>query len=124
METPKVYNIPTGVPLRPLESPAVPSRTPASPDVEVTVEATRATPSAETTQESPALKDLRAVLAEAAQRAGPARARLRVDEQTNRLVIQFLDDNAEVVRQIPPEEMLKVLQRVRDLWGLVFDELA
>ena len=51
-----------------------------------------------------------------------SRFRLRVDEQSQRIVAQILDENDNVVRQIPPEELLKISQRMRQLEGLLFDE--
>ena len=51
-----------------------------------------------------------------------SRFRLRVDEQSQRIVAQILDENDDVVRQVPPEELLKISQRMRQLEGLLFDE--
>lgn len=50
------------------------------------------------------------------------RTRLHVDEASNRVVAQILDENNEVVKQIPPEELLKIAARFRELQGLLFDE--
>lgn len=55
------------------------------------------------------------------ERAG---TRLEVDPATDRIVAQILDGNQEVIRQIPPEEMLKTLAKVRRLQGLLFDQQA
>ncbi len=49
-------------------------------------------------------------------------ARLRVDGGTGRIVVQILDDNEQVVRQIPPEELLRIASKFKDLQGLLFDE--
>lgn len=50
--------------------------------------------------------------------------RLRVDKETSRIVAQIVDENHEVVRQIPPEEALKIAARTRRLLGLLFDQNA
>lgn len=48
--------------------------------------------------------------------------RLKVDEENNRIVIQILDSQNQVIRQIPPEEWLKFLSRWQKVQGLFFDE--
>jgi len=50
------------------------------------------------------------------------RTRLRIDETSKRIVAQILDENNEVIRQIPPEELLRIAARFRELQGLLFDE--
>jgi flagellar protein FlaG len=46
-----------------------------------------------------------------------------VDSTTNRPVIQVINqDNGDLIRQIPPEEMLRVSQRIHDVLGILFDE--
>ena len=50
------------------------------------------------------------------------RARFQVDAETGRIVVQLLNEKREVVRQIPPEEMLEVSRRLREVQGLLFDE--
>jgi len=57
----------------------------------------------------------------ARQRAG---TRLRVDAATERIVAQILNGNREVIKQIPPEELLKIMANVRRLNGLLFDQEA
>jgi len=47
--------------------------------------------------------------------------RLHVDEATERVVAQILDQNREVVRQIPPEEQLRIIARAREITGMLFD---
>lgn len=56
----------------------------------------------------------------------PTRAgmRLRVDEDSKRIIAQIIDENNEVIRQIPPEEMLQIATRFRKLRGLLFDKQA
>jgi len=48
--------------------------------------------------------------------------RLRVDEATNRIIAQVVDENNEVVRQIPPEDALRIAANTRHLLGLLFDK--
>jgi len=54
-----------------------------------------------------------------AQRGG---TRLHVDPPSKRIVAQILDRNLEVIKQIPPEEMLKIIARMRDMRGKLFDQ--
>ena len=54
--------------------------------------------------------------------ASAAPARLHVDGGTGRIVVQILDENEHVVRQIPPEELLRIASKFKDLQGLLFDE--
>ncbi len=51
-----------------------------------------------------------------------SRPRLRVDEGSKRVVAQIVNENNEVIKQIPPEEMLKISARMRWFVGLFFDE--
>ena len=48
--------------------------------------------------------------------------RLRVDERTKRIVAQFVDESNNVVRQLPPEELLRISAQFERLQGLLFDE--
>lgn len=50
--------------------------------------------------------------------------RLHVDEPTGRIVAEILDENNEVVRQIPPEEILQLARFLRELTGILFDRTA
>ncbi len=52
----------------------------------------------------------------------PRNTRLRVDEASNRIVAQILDENNEVVRQLPPQELLDISARFNRLEGILFDE--
>jgi flagellar protein FlaG len=54
----------------------------------------------------------------AVQRAG---TRLRVDEASKRVIAQIMDQNNQVMKQIPPEELLKIAARFRELRGKLFD---
>ncbi|MCP4642904.1 MAG: flagellar protein FlaG [bacterium] len=59
------------------------------------------------------------VLAPPDQRAG---TRMRVDEATDRVVTQIVNASNEVIKQIPPEELLRTVANVRKLQGLLFDQ--
>lgn len=48
--------------------------------------------------------------------------RLSVDDATKRLVAEIVDQNNEVIRQIPPQELLDVVARFNRLQGMLFDE--
>lgn len=52
----------------------------------------------------------------------PPNTRLRLDEESNRIVAQVLDENNEVVRQVPPQELLEISARFNRLEGVLFDE--
>jgi len=45
-----------------------------------------------------------------------------MDETGRKPVVQILDENKQVIRQYPPEELLKIASRFRRLQGLLFDE--
>ena len=49
-------------------------------------------------------------------------ARLRIDEATGQFIVQILNEEQQVVRQIPPEELLRIAVRFEQLQGLLFDE--
>ena len=48
--------------------------------------------------------------------------RIRVDARTDQVLAQIVDENGVVVRQIPPEEQVRLSQRANQLQGLLFDE--
>lgn len=50
------------------------------------------------------------------------RTRLHIDESSKQVVAQILDENDQVVKQIPPEELLKIADQFRKLQGLLFDQ--
>ncbi len=50
--------------------------------------------------------------------------RFRIDRDSKGLVAQILDENNQVVKQIPPEEILKFAKSIRKLEGLLFDKRA
>ena len=46
------------------------------------------------------------------------------DAATDRIVTQIISRDMEVLKQIPPEDYLKVVTKVRELNGLLFDTKA
>jgi flagellar protein FlaG len=45
------------------------------------------------------------------------------DDKTNRVILKFIDgDTNEVIREIPPKEMIRLLERMHDLIGMFVDE--
>lgn len=52
----------------------------------------------------------------------PAATRVRIDQATDRIVAQLVNENREVIRQIPPQELLDVVARIRRIQGLILDE--
>jgi uncharacterized FlaG/YvyC family protein len=51
-------------------------------------------------------------------------SRIRVDKESNRIVVQIIGPNNEVVRQIPAQELLEISAKGKQLQGLLFDERA
>jgi flagellar protein FlaG len=48
-----------------------------------------------------------------------------VDEKTKRIVVKVLDaDTQKVIRQIPPEDVMKMSARIQELLGILFDQTA
>ena len=47
--------------------------------------------------------------------------KMRLDEASKRIVAQITDETNEVIKQIPSEEMLKIVTKIRQLYGLLFD---
>jgi|GEM_PF-5952558 len=46
-----------------------------------------------------------------------------IDSETNRPIIQVSDkDTGELIRQIPPAELMRVSQRMSDVLGILFDD--
>lgn len=48
--------------------------------------------------------------------------RLRLDQATHQIVAQIVNQNNEVIKQIPPEEVLKIAARFRKVVGLIFNQ--
>lgn len=67
-----------------------------------------------------ALRDLERVSA-----AFNRRLAFSVNEKLGRVVVKVLDANTDkVVREIPPEELQHVYERIREVIGILFDEEA
>lgn len=53
------------------------------------------------------------------------RLRFRVHDETERVMVQVIDgETDEVIREIPPEEVLDLVSRIHELIGLFIDEIA
>ena len=51
--------------------------------------------------------------------------RYAVDDKTNEVVIQIFEKGTDkLIRQIPPDEILRLKQRINDLLGIIYDETA
>lgn len=72
-------------------------------------------------ERAPTAPDLLAARIAANARGG---TRLHVDEATNRIVAQIVNAENQVIKQIPPEEALRVAARIRNIVGLLFDRQA
>jgi flagellar protein FlaG len=44
------------------------------------------------------------------------------DEASGRSAVQVLDDKGEIIRQLPPQELLDVYARIRNIVGILLDE--
>lgn len=49
-------------------------------------------------------------------------SRVYHDDAANRYIIQIVNENNEVIRQVPQEELLKSAERLREITGLIFDK--
>lgn len=106
-------------PLRPANQNAQPA--PATPAATVDL----ATPAIDTTASLEAARKateqtLQALEAERAAKT-PAGVRVHIDEATQRVVAEVLNNQREVIRQLPPEELLRIAARLDDVVGLIFD---
>lgn len=51
--------------------------------------------------------------------------RYQVDTQTGDLIISLVNrDTQEVLRQVPPEQILRMRQRLEEMLGVIFDQTA
>jgi uncharacterized FlaG/YvyC family protein len=48
--------------------------------------------------------------------------RLRIDRDSKRIIVQIVNGANEVIKQIPPEDLLRIASKVRQIQGLLFDE--
>ena len=54
---------------------------------------------------------------------GPSKStKYHIDESSHRIVAQILNENREVIRQLPPEELLEIAARFREVQGILFDK--
>ncbi len=44
------------------------------------------------------------------------------DEASGRSAVQIVDENGEVIRQVPPQELLDVYAKIRNIVGILLDE--
>jgi hypothetical protein len=51
-------------------------------------------------------------------------SRMHVDKASKRIVVQIMDQNNEVIKQIPPEDLLKISARFGEFIGKMFDQKA
>ena len=73
------------------------------------------------------VSDLEKIVAQAQESLKPidSRIKLSVDEDLNRVVVKVLDsDSGEVIRQLPPEDILQVQRFLKEQSGLILEEEA
>ena len=47
-----------------------------------------------------------------------------VDDKTNEVIVKFFEkDTGKLIKQIPPEAILHLKQRINDLLGIIYDEM-
>ena len=76
---------------------------------------------AETTARAPDSAVADALVAQRAANTASG-ARIHVDEATDRIVVQIVNADDEVIKQLPPEEVLKIAARLQEVTGLIFDQ--
>jgi flagellar protein FlaG len=46
-----------------------------------------------------------------------------IDDKSNTVIVQVIEKNSgKLIRQIPPQEILKLRQRISDLLGMIYDK--
>lgn len=51
--------------------------------------------------------------------------RFRIEDEINRIIVTVFDKaTEEVIRQVPPEEMVQIAKRMDEFVGLLFNEMA
>lgn len=51
--------------------------------------------------------------------------RYEVDDKTNEVIVKFYEKGTDkLIRQVPPEAIVNLKQRIRDLLGIIYDETA
>lgn len=82
----------------------------------------------ETDGQNPGLKDptqktIDAMMSEANQKLSKTRCEYSYDEPTRRVSIKVYDkDTDKLIREVPPEKSLEVLQKIWELAGIIVDE--
>ena len=82
----------------------------------------------ETDGQNPGLKDptqktIDAMMSEANQKLSRTRCEYSYDEPTKRVSIKVYDkDTDKLIREVPPEKSLEVLQKIWELAGIIVDE--
>lgn len=107
-------------------SPVVPASTPVSktePPGKQAVRQPIRTDSVELSKESQVASKAKELIVERNQNK-PRGSRAYHDETTNRFVVEVLNSNNEVIRQIPLEETLESARRFQKLIGLLFNQQA
>jgi flagellar protein FlaG len=71
----------------------------------------------------PSKKTIDSVMSEANQKLSRTRCEYAYDEPTKRVSIKVYDkDTDELIREVPPEKSLEMLQRMWELAGIIVDE--
>jgi len=85
-------------------------------------DATSPAPEGPHSQETPNRQTVRQQASVEPSRPRRSGTRLHVDPNVHRIVAEIVDENNEVIKQIPPEEMLRIAAKFRELTGLLFEE--
>lgn len=108
--------------LREAASPVVPSPAPAATSEPKTVSAPKRDAVEFSSDDGVSAADS-ALVANSDRNVGSG-SRVYRDETTDRFIIQIVNDSNEVIRQVPPEELIRIAQRFRQITGVLFDEVV
>ena len=100
-----------------VRTPSSAARGSGAPAVPVIVQA----PAPDVSQNELVQAAIQAVEARRAQ-VTPSGLRLHVDEATDRVVAEIVNESNEVIKQLPPKEALRIAARFRQMVGLIFDQ--
>ena len=121
---------------QPMKAPNPPQQSPVRPAAEgpTSAEAFESTPSASIAGRTEAVDALSEVTAEidAAMTVlnetlsiGPTSASISKDNELNKFVVTIFDDESgEIIREIPNEAMQRFARNLKEIQGLIFDELG
>ncbi|GMW02033.1 MAG: hypothetical protein AMXMBFR84_31690 [Candidatus Hydrogenedentota bacterium] len=113
----------SGPELRALAAVNAPTLQTPQPDVATAAKAAAAKATAKAEEEAKALHQaITAPKPEPKKISEQAGLHLSIDAATERIVVQIVNEANEVIKQIPPEEVLDVLAQTRELQGLLFDQ--